>query len=108
MAAYEAEKARFAQLDAHVLGISADAVPSKSAWAKSLGGISFDLLSDFYPHGAVAAQYGVLRPQGFPQRAIFVVDKDGKIAWMRKYDIGEHPETRELLDAIRHASQQRA
>jgi peroxiredoxin len=102
MAAYEVEKARFAQLNAHVLGISADAVPSKAAWAKSLGGISFDLLSDFYPHGAVTAQYGVLRPQGFPVRAIFVVDTDGKIAWIRTYDVGEHPETHELLEELSH------
>jgi peroxiredoxin len=83
-----------------VLGISADAVPSKSAWAKHLGGISFDLLSDFYPHGAVAERYGVLRPQGFPERAIFVVDKEGRVAWVRKYDLGEQPEARELLTAI--------
>jgi len=100
MAAYEAEKSRFERLNAHVMGISADATPSKAAWAKSLGGISFDLLSDFYPHGAVAQQYGVLRPQGFPERAIFIVDKEGRIAWARKYELGEHPEARELLDAL--------
>jgi len=100
MAAYEAESARFERLNAHVMGISTDATPSKAAWAKSLGGISFDLLSDFYPHGAVSEQYGVLRPEGFPQRAIFVVDKEGRIAWIRKYELGEHPETRELLGEL--------
>jgi peroxiredoxin len=104
MAAYEAERARFERLDAHVLGISADATPSKAAWAKSLGGISFDLLSDFYPHGAVAERYGVLHPGGFPIRSIFVVDLNGKIAWERKYDIGEMPETRELLDRLEATS----
>jgi peroxiredoxin len=97
MAAYEAEKARFERFNAHVLGISADATPSKAAWAESLGGISFDLLSDFYPHGAVSEQYGVLRPEGFPVRAIFLVDTAGRIAWMKHYDIDEQPETRELL-----------
>ena len=100
MAAYEVEKSRFAQLNAHVLGISADAVPSKAAWAKSLGGISFDLLSDFYPHGAVADRYGVLQPSGFPARSIFLVDLDGRVAWARTYDIGHQPETRELLDQL--------
>jgi peroxiredoxin len=103
MAAYEAEKARFARLNAHVLGISADAVPSKAAWADKLGGISFDLLSDFYPHGAVAQQYGMLRPQGFPERAIFLVDREGRIAWVRVYELGEQPETRELLAALEKA-----
>jgi alkyl hydroperoxide reductase subunit AhpC len=100
MAAYEADKPRFDRLNAHVLGISTDPVPTKVAWANSLGGISFDLLSDFFPHGAVSEQYGVLRPEGFPVRAIFVVDPEGRIAWMRKYDIGEHPETRELLGEL--------
>lgn len=100
MAAYEAEKSRFERLNAHVLGISADAVPSKTAWAERLGGISFDLLSDFYPHGAVAEKYGVLRPQGFPERAIFVVDTDGTIEWVKVYELGEQPETRELLAAL--------
>ena len=100
MAAYEADKARFERLNAHVLGISTDPVPSKVAWARSLGGISFDLLSDFFPHGAVAEQYGVLRPEGFPVRALFIVDRSGKIAWIKKYDIGEYPETRELLGEL--------
>jgi peroxiredoxin len=100
MAAYEAEKSRFERLNAHVLGISADATPSKVAWAKSLGGISFDLLSDFYPHGAVAEQYGLLRPEGFPARAIVIVDRDGRVAWTREYEIGEQPEARELLGAL--------
>lgn len=101
MAAYEAEHKRFERLNAHVLGISIDAVPSKIAWAKSLGGIeTFDLLSDFYPHGAVAEAYGVLRPEGFSERAIFIVDTSGKIAWAKQYDIGQVPETSEVLQAL--------
>lgn len=105
MAAYEAEKARFARLNAHVLGISCDPVPSKAAWAEKLGGISFDLLSDFWPHGAVSHQYGVLLPNGFPSRAIFVVHRDGTIAWIRHFPPGEQPETRELLAALEHIAQ---
>ena len=100
MAAYEAERARFDRLNAHVLGISTDAVPSKAAWATSLGGISFDLLSDFFPHGAVAEKYGVLRPEGFADRALFVIDQEGRVAFARQYPIGEQPDTRELLEAL--------
>lgn len=80
-----------------MLGISTDPLPSKSAWAKSLGGISFDLLSDFFPHGAVAQLYGALRPEGFPVRALIIVDPQGRIASVRTFDIGEMPETRDLL-----------
>ena len=47
-----------------------------------------DLLSDFHPHGAVAEQYGVFRAkEGFSERAVFVIGKDGKIAWSRVYEI---------------------
>src|SRR5512141_2686042 len=101
MAAYEAEHARFERLNAHVLGISIDSVPAKIAWAKSLGDIeTFDLLSDFYPHGAVADAYGVLRPEGFSERALFVVNTNGTVAWARQYEIGQVPETSELLRAL--------
>ena len=44
----------FDAADTVVLGLSIDAQPAKSAWAKTLGTITFDLLSDFYPHGDVA------------------------------------------------------
>lgn len=83
-----------------MLGISTDPGPSKAAWARSLGGISFDLLSDFYPHGTVAERYGVLSAYGFAERAIFVVDKEGRIAWMRRYGMDDQPETREVLAAL--------
>jgi peroxiredoxin len=88
-------------LDAAVLGVSVDPQPSKSAWAKTLGPISFDLLSDFYPHGQVARKYGVFRDRdGISERAIFVVDKNGRIAWAKTYDIPEQPDNTELLRAV--------
>ncbi|HBX68522.1 MAG TPA: hypothetical protein DEH25_03835, partial [Chloroflexi bacterium] len=53
MPSYEAEYALFVGLNAQVLGISVDHVPCLQAWAESLGGISYPLMSDFWPHGAV-------------------------------------------------------
>jgi peroxiredoxin len=101
MSTYESELGRFAEADAAVLGISIDAQPAKAAWAKELGAISYDLLSDFHPHGGVAQQYGVFRQkEGFSERAIFVVDKAGKIAWSRVYDIPQQPDTAEVFDAL--------
>ena len=61
MTNYERDREWFEAHDAHILGISVDAGPTKIEWAKSLGGISFDLLSDFHPQGAVAAKFGVAR-----------------------------------------------
>ena len=100
LCALEANRARLADLDTQVLGISIDSSATKAAWAKSLGGFSFDLLSDFYPHGAVAEQYGVLRPEGFAERAVFVVDKTGRIAFARVYGIPEQPDLTEVMAAL--------
>jgi peroxiredoxin len=100
MQTYERERRRLAALGTHVLGISVDAGPSKRAWAESLGGISFDLLSDFHPRGAVASAYGVMRDDGLTDRAIVVVDRTGAIAWTKRYDIPEQPNHDELFGVL--------
>ena len=100
MTNYEHELEWFSQHETHILGVSVDAVPSKVEWAKSLGGISFDLLSDFHPHAAVAEAYGVAREGGISERAIFVVDKGGKIVFSKVYDIPTLPDNAEVRQAI--------
>ena len=101
MSGYQSNLDRFAALDAAVLGVSVDAQPAKAAWAQSLGSISFDLLSDFHPQGEVARRYGVFRENdGISERAIFVVDKQGRIAWARTYAIPEQPDTNEVFEAL--------
>ena len=102
MKTYERERPRLDAANAHVLAVSVDAGPSKKAWADSLGGISYDLLSDFHPHGKVASDYGVMRSDGISERAIFVIDKAGKIAWAKQYQIPEQPDFNEVLAVIRH------
>lgn len=97
---YGADLDWFRRHDTHVLGVSVDAVPAKTAWAESLGGIEFDLLSDFHPHGAVAEAYGVAREGGISERAIFVVDKNGKIAFAKVYDIPTVPDNAEVRQVI--------
>jgi peroxiredoxin len=98
---YERERPRLDALDAHVLAISNDASPSKKAWAASLGGVSYDLLSDYHPHGKVAADYGVLREDGLSERAIFLVDKAGVIRWTSLHTIPEQPDFEALVTALR-------
>ena len=84
MPAYDEDLSEFARYDAQVLGVSIDTVPSIKAWAKSMGGISYPLLSDFWPHGHTALKYGVLRAEGFTERALFIVDKQGKITFIEE------------------------
>jgi peroxiredoxin len=105
MSGYEAELPKFDAADTTVLGISVDPQPAKAAWAKTLGSISFDLLSDFHPHGDVAKKYGVYREKdGISERALFLIDKEGKIAWTRAYQIPEQPQNAEIFDALRRVS----
>src|SRR5689334_13611485 len=102
MPAYEADLERFKGYDAQVLGISVDSVYCNAAWAKSLGGLNYDLLSDFEPKGGVAKSYGAYRDKdGFPERALFIVDKEGKIAYKDIHEISDQPDNEDLFDVLR-------
>src|SRR5829696_9148960 len=102
MPSYEADLSRFEERDTHVLGVSIDSVPCNTAWAKSLGGITYDLLSDFEPKGEVAKAYGAYRAgDGISERALFVVDKEGKLAYTDIHDIGDQPDNEDLFEVLR-------
>ena len=89
-------------LDTQVLGISVDSEPCLKAWAADLGGIhNYPLLSDFWPHGAVAEKYGVLRSEGHSERALFLIDREGIIRYVDVHDIDLQPSNDELRRAIR-------
>jgi peroxiredoxin len=68
-----------------------------------MGGLSYPLLSDNWPYGFVSTLYGVLRGDGVAERAIFVVDKAGKIAYIDIHDIGEQPPTDAIMAALDRA-----
>lgn len=102
MPSYEADLERFKEADTQVLGISIDSIPSHVAWAKSLGGISYDLLADFNPKGAVAKSFGAYRDaDGISERALFVIDKEGKVAYIDIHDISKQPDNEEIFDVLR-------
>jgi len=71
----------FGDANVQVLAISCDPTHSLRAWAEAQG-YTFPLLSDFWPHGAVAKEYGVfLEEIGFATRGTFLVDTDGVLRW---------------------------
>jgi peroxiredoxin len=89
---------RFEGKSTQVLGISVDSTDCQRAWAKSLGRIdNFPLLSDFWPHGEVAKKYGVLRNEGFSERALFVIDKQGVIRYVDVHDLNDQPDNEVLF-----------
>ena len=71
--------ALFREKGVELIGISVDSKASLRAWAEQEG-YDFTLLADFWPHGAVAKEYGVfLEEKGFANRATFVIDSRGVI-----------------------------
>ena len=99
--------AQFAGLNTQVLGISVDHIPCLQAWAESLGGIGFPLLSDFWPHGAVAKEYGVLiSDEGKSERALFIIDAEGIIQYIDIHDIDEQPSNEVLRAELRRIDPQ--
>ncbi len=101
MPSYQAELERFNSYDTQVLGISMDATHSLRAFGEQLG-ITYPLLSDFYPQGKVTDLYGVRHAAGMPERALFVIDKSGKVAWIHVHrPTGEAPDNEELFEVLR-------
>lgn len=79
------------------------------SWAESLGGINYPLLSDFWPHGAVAERYGVLRQEdGISERAIFVLDRQGIIRYIDVHDIADQPDNDEIINVLRQLEREDA
>ena len=81
----------FKSNDAVLLGITVDNLPTLYSWTNQMGKLWFDVLSDFWPHGAVAAEFGVLRSDGMSERALFIIDKKGIIRYIDVHNINKRP-----------------
>ena len=101
MPGYSKERQSFEGLDTQVLGLSVDSAPTHKAWAEHLGGVEFPLLADFWPHGEVAKKYGTLRPEGYSERATFVIDKQGVVRHIEVHEIGKVPDRVKLLEILK-------
>lgn len=77
--------------DAVLLGITVDNIPTLYSWMNQMGKLWFEVLSDFWPHGAVADKFGVLRSDGVAERALFIIDKKGIIRYIDVHDINKRP-----------------
>jgi peroxiredoxin len=90
----------FAAQGATLYGVSCDATYSQTAFKEQLG-IEIEQLSDFEPKGAASAAFGVLHPGGFPQRALVVIDPDGKVRWsFQAPSPGDLPGANLIFDAL--------
>ena len=106
MPAFDRDREKFAALNAQVLDISVDTVYSHMAWQKyDIGTMHLPMCSDFYPHGAVAQAFGIFREGpmlgGISNRAVFIVDRNGKIAFAEVYPLDQTPDNETILQALK-------
>jgi peroxiredoxin (alkyl hydroperoxide reductase subunit C) len=94
---YNLARSFFEENDAILLGITVDSIPTLYAWTNQMGKLWFHVLSDFWPHGGVAGNYGVLRTEGVTERALFVIDKEGILRYAHVADINKRPELGALV-----------
>ena len=81
--------------DVELLTVSVDSLFSHRVWAEQEN-FQFSLLADFWPHGAVAKQYGVFdEARGLAIRGTFVIDKEGVVRWSVVNPI---PQARDIAD----------
>ena len=81
--------------DVELITVSVDSFFTHRAWADAEN-FQFSLLADFWPHGAVAKQYGVFdEDRGLATRGTFVIDKSGIVRW---YVVNPIPQSRDIAD----------
>ncbi len=105
---YQIAKDLFDKNNAILIGITVDNIPTLYSWTRQMSSekLWFPVASDFYPHGAVASTYGVLRSDGTAERALFVVDKKGIIRYIDVHNINERPPLEDLMHALEEVNKQ--
>jgi len=100
MALYNEVRPEFERYGAQLLGISVDGAWCHAAYARNKK-LEFPLLADFEPKGAVAKRYGVYpEGDGICERALFVLDGSGRVAWSYVSPIDVNPGADGILDAL--------
>jgi peroxiredoxin len=100
MSLYNEILSEFKKHNAELLGISVDGVWCHEAFSKDRH-LHFPLLADFEPKGAVARSYGAYRePEGECERALFVIDAQGQIAWSYRSPVAVNPGADGILQAL--------
>jgi peroxiredoxin len=90
----------FQRYEAELLGISVDGVWCHRAYAEARH-LRFPLLADFEPKGAVSRAYNAYRTrEGFSERALFLVDRDGVIRWSYLSPVNVNPGADGILTAL--------
>jgi peroxiredoxin len=104
MKALEEHFTEITSLNAIPVGISVDAVPSKKLWSDDMKLKNLRILSDFWPHGEVSRRYGLFREKhGSSERANVIVGTDGKIQWVKVYEVSTLPDIDEVINQLKQS-----
>jgi peroxiredoxin len=104
MVAYQAQRSRLLAIPAETAAITVDSIMNTTAWEHEIGPFEFPMCADFWPHGEVCARYGVLRESepwaGASERAVFVVDRDGRVVFRKIYGWDEAASLDEVFPVL--------
>jgi peroxiredoxin len=102
MRALEANYSKFEELNTVPIGLSVDSAASKKVWAQTLSIRRTKLLSDFYPHGKVAQDWGLfLEELGASGRANIIIDEEGIVQWVKVYETSKLPDLNEVFEVLK-------
>lgn len=101
MRSLEVNFEKFKEFNTVPFGMSIDSVPCKKAWTAALCINNVSLLSDFWPHGKIADEYGVfLEEKGISKRVNIIIDEEGVVKWVKVYPIKQLPDINEVLEVL--------
>ena len=104
LAAYQAQRSVLLAAPAETVAITVDSIMNTTAWEHEIGPFEFPMCSDFWPHGEVCARYGVLCESGpwagASERAVFVVNREGRVAFRKVYGWDEAASLDELFPVL--------
>lgn len=92
--------AAFQNDQVQVLAVSCDSTPTQRIFAEKEN-YEFPVLSDFWPHGAIAQRYGIFNSDlGCAMRGTFIIDKAGTIRWSVVNGLGDARNNGDYKSAI--------
>lgn len=101
MRSLERNMEAFRKLNTVPLGLSVDSQASKRIWGNFLWLYELKILSDFWPHGKTARDYGMLiEEEGFTQRANVIVDENGVVRWVKVYPLSQLPDIDDVIKVL--------
>jgi mycoredoxin-dependent peroxiredoxin len=101
---YQTQRARVLASNAETIAVTVDSIMNTTTWERAIGPFDFPICADFWPHGEVSARYSVLRQSGreagASERAVFLIDRDSRIAFRKIYSLDEVAPLEEIFPLL--------